>query len=58
MIVQVDKRGYILIRDKLNKFMLTSVSDSAVQKQLSEFATEKKPKKTTKKKAEPKKKAA
>ena len=58
MIVQVDKRGYILIRDKTNKFMLTSVSDSAVQKQLSEFATEKKPKKTTKKKAESKKKAA
>ena len=59
LLIQIDRRGYILIRDKCNRFMMTRVSDEAVKKQREDYISEKKPKpKKAKKKAEPKEKAA
>lgn len=60
LIVQMDKRGYILIRDRYNRFMLTCVSDDAVKKQMEDYIAEKKPKpkKKAKKKAESEEQAA
>ena len=46
ILLQLDKRGYLLIMDRYNKFMLTPMRDTAVQKQKEKFAEKKKPKKT------------
>ena len=48
LVVQTDARGYILIRDRYNRFMLTRVSDEAVKKQMEDYTKEKKPKKAKK----------
>ena len=60
LIIQVDRRGYVLIRDRYNRFMMTRVSDDAVRKQREAYLSPEKPKakKKAKKKAEPKEKAA
>lgn len=60
LIIQVDKRGYILIRDRYNRFMMTRVSEESVKKQLEEYKKPKKPKSKTnsKKKSESEEKVA
>lgn len=60
LIIQIDKRGYILIRDRHNRFMMTRVGDEAVKKQMEEYMQPKKPKSktTSKKKSESEEKVA
>ena len=42
LILQVDQRGYLLVFDKYNKYMLTAVREEAVEKQAKKFAEKKK----------------
>ena len=42
LILQVDKRGYLIVFDKYNKYMLTAVREGAVEKQAKKFAEKKK----------------
>ena len=45
ILLQLDKRGYMMVFDKYNKYMLTPIRDISVQKQAEKFAAKKKPKK-------------
>lgn len=49
MIVQLDKRGYLLVFDRFNQFMLTPMPPQAVQKQFAKIEERKKKPKTAKK---------
>ena len=53
LILQVDKRGYLLVFDKFNKYMLTPIREESAKKQAEKFAEKKKSGKS-KSKAEPK----
>lgn len=54
-LIDLDSRGYLLARDKYNKFMLTPVDKAAVEKQLEKsIEKQSKPKKVTVKKEEAK----
>lgn len=52
MIVQLDKRGYLLVFDKCNRFMLTPMSPHAVEKQFVKIEERKTKSKTSRKKQE------
>ena len=45
ILLQLDKRGYLIVMDKHNKFMLTPIRDASVQKQAEKFAGKMKAKK-------------
>lgn len=46
LIIQVDKRGYMLVFDRLNKYMLTPIREEFAEKQAEKFAERKKAVKT------------
>ena len=49
MIVQLDKRGYLLVFDKCNQFMLTPMTQQSVMKQFAKIEERKKKPKAVKK---------
>lgn len=49
MIVQLDKRGYLLVFDRCNRFMMTPMTQHAVTKQLEKIEERKKKSKSVKK---------
>lgn len=55
LVLQLDKRGYLLVFDRYSKFMMTPVTEQAVKKQMEHFSV---PKKAPKSKAEQNPKAA
>jgi len=45
ILLQLDKRGYMMVFDKYNKYMLTPIREASVKKQSEKFAEKRKPKK-------------
>ena len=45
ILLQLDKRGYMMVFDKYNKYMLTPLREMSVKKQAEKYMAKKKPKK-------------